>query len=186
MQEDYRILCEAVERKAGKAMKIPSDFEWLSDKIEARTKDCVSASTLMRLWGYRKGVTPRQATLDVLARYVGCDDYVTFTHSPAPDDDESSSDEIISRCLRTEELQAGQRLVLSWYPDRRCLVVLREDGNFEILEAEKTKLNVGDIFHCDLFIENEPLYMRLLGHDRGQGTMYVAGKKNGIRFSLVS
>ena len=167
-------------------MKIPSDFEWLADKIEAKTKDCVSASTLMRLWGYRKGVKPRPATLDVLARYVGCDDYVTFTHSPAQCGDEASSDEVMSRCLRTQELQPGQRVLLSWYPNRRCVAVLREDGNFEILEAEQTKLSVGDIFHCDLFIENEPLYMMLLGKDRGQDTMYVAGKKNGIRFEVKS
>lgn len=30
MQQEYRKLCEAVEQKAGKQLRTPMDFEWLS------------------------------------------------------------------------------------------------------------------------------------------------------------
>ena len=184
MQEEYKALCEAVEQKSGKKMLTPVDFEWLEEKIENKVKEQVSASTLMRVWGYRKGVSTRQSTLDILARYLGYPDYVTFCQSAPAKDDEPQSDEVVSRHLRTQDLQAGQQIVLTWQPDRRCVVELQQDKCFEVIEAEQTKLSVGDTFECDIFIEGEPLYMSQLVHEGRLPMVYVAGKKSGIHFSL--
>lgn len=184
MQEEYKALCEAVEQKSGKKMLTPVDFEWLEEKIENKVKEQVSASTLMRVWGYRKGVSTRQSTLDILARYLGYPDYVTFCQWAPAKDDEPESDEVVSRHLRTQDLQAGQQIVLTWQPDRRCVVELQQDKCFEVIEAEQTKLSVGDTFECDIFIEGEPLYMSQLVHEGRPPMVYVAGKKSGIHFSL--
>ena len=83
---DYQRLFEAVERKAGRAMQTPRDFQWLEKRMFEDIHERVSASTLMRLWGYRSGGVPRQTTLDVLARFVGYEDYVEFckAQKPAP------------------------------------------------------------------------------------------------------
>ena len=80
---DYQRLFEAVERKAGRQMLTPRDFRWLEKRMFEDIHERVSASTLMRLWGYRSGGVPRQTTLDVLARFVGYEDYVQFCR-PSP------------------------------------------------------------------------------------------------------
>ena len=80
---DYQRLFEAVERKAGRQMLTPKDFQWLEKRMFEDIHERVSASTLMRLWGYRSGGVPRQTTLDVLARFVGYEDYVQFCR-PSP------------------------------------------------------------------------------------------------------
>ena len=149
-------------------------------------KEQVSASTLMRLWGYRQGVATRQSTLDILARYLGYADYVMFCQWSPADKDEPQSDEVVSRHLQTSDLQVGQQVELIWYPDRRCVIELRSDGQYEVLEAKNTKLSVGDTFRCDIFIEGEPLYLNHLIHEGRPPMVYVAGKKDGIRFSLTS
>ena len=186
MQHEYKALCEAVERKSGKRMLTPLDFEWLEEKIDNKMEERISASTLMRVWGYRKGVSTRQSTLDILARYLGYADYVTFCQWAPTNDDEPQSDEVVSHHLRTQDLQAGQQIELTWQPDRRCVVELRQGNCFEVIEAEQTKLSVGDTFECDIFIEGEPLYLSQLIHEGRQPMVYVAGKKSGILFEVKS
>ena len=186
MQKEYRKLCTEIERKVGKSMQTPMDFEWLGEKIEVKVKEHISASTLMRIWGYRQGVSTRQTTLDVLAHFLGYADYVTFCQWAPENNDEPQSDEVIACHLRTADMATGQQVELSWYPDRRCIVQLRKDGLYEVLEAENTKLSVGDTFRCDIFIESEPLYLSQLTHEGRPPMVYVAGKKDGIRFQLKS
>lgn len=186
MHKEYRKLCKAIECKVGKTLQTPVDFEWLEEKIEARVKEHISASTLMRIWGYRPGVSTRQSTLDILARFLGYADYVTFCNWPPSNSDEPQSDEVMSTHLRTADLTIGQQVELTWLPDRRCVVQLCSDGSFEVKEAENTKLSVGDTFRCDIFIESEPLYLSLLIHEGRPPMVYVAGKKDGIRFQLKS
>lgn len=186
MQQEHGKLCMAVEQKAGKALRTPSDFEWLEEKIEAQVKEHISASTLMRVWGYRQGVSTRRSTLDVLARFLGYADYVMFCNWSPAESDEPQSDEVLSHHLLTENLEAEQKVELTWQPNRRCVVQLRQDGLFEVKEAENTKLSVGDTFKCDIFIEGEPLYLSNLVHEDRPPMVYVAGKKGGIRFLLKS
>ena len=77
-------------------------------------------------------------------------------------------------------MRRGQRLIITWRPDRRIVVRHRDNGHFEILEAENTKLRVGDTFRCHLMIQHEPLYLDDVVH-LGQPTMaYVAGQKDGV------
>lgn len=82
-----------VEETFGQEIKTPKDFENLSLAVSDCTKDYISATTLKRMWGYlTEPVTPRKATLDVLAKYVGYKDWAAFTqegpdtpsYSPAP------------------------------------------------------------------------------------------------------
>lgn len=185
MQQEYHALCEAVEQKYGKQMQTVQDFERLEEKIHDKTKEHVSASTLMRVWGYRKeGVSTRQSTLDVMARYLGYADYVTFCQWAPNKDDEPQSDEVVSRHLRTSDLKVGQYVELTWQPDRRCVVQLQKGKVYKVIEAEQTKLSVGDTFLCDIFIEGEPLYLSQLIHEGRSPMVYVAGKKSGIHYEV--
>ena len=184
MQKEYRKLCTEIERKVGKSIQTPMDFELLEEKIEVKIKEHISASTLMRIWGYRQGVSTRQTTLDALARYLGYADYVTFCQWASENNDEPQSDEVMACHLRTADMTAGQQVELSWYPDRWCVVQLQQGKRFEVVEAEQTKLSVGDTFECDIFIEGEPLYLNQLIHEGHPPMVFVAGKKGGIHFEV--
>ncbi len=183
---EYEKLCREIERQMGWVMKTPADFQLLEERVSARVKDRVSASTLMRLWGYRKGVVTRRSTLDVLARYLGYADYALFLAWTKECDEEPQSDEVMAAHVETKDLAPGDRLELTWNPGRRCVVELRPDGRFEVVEAEVTKLHVGDTFVCSVFVENEPLYMSQLIHDGKAPMVYVAGKKDGVRVKRMA
>lgn len=64
-------LREAIERKIGRTMQTPKNFDFLSEQIYGQLHETVSASTLKRLWGYLPGRTPRLSSLDILSRFVG-------------------------------------------------------------------------------------------------------------------
>lgn len=75
---NYEDLRKAIEQELKHSFTTPSDFKWLADKIEERTHERLSISTLMRLWGYVSGVSPRKVTLDILARFLGYTGYDDF------------------------------------------------------------------------------------------------------------
>lgn len=72
-------LREAMEKKAGRQMHTPKDFDFLSESIFETLHQKVSATTLKRLWGYlQESSAPRVSTLDLLAQYVGYADWESF------------------------------------------------------------------------------------------------------------
>ena len=105
-------LCREVERQLQFKPKARTDFDYLSEKIQAKTHETVSANTLMRLWGYRESVNARRSTLDILARFVGSEDYAHFLKERGLADDEETvepeepkeepTDEVILAAEETE------------------------------------------------------------------------------------
>lgn len=75
---EYEKLCRAVEVRLHREMHTPADFDYLSDQLQKKTGSSVSSTTLMRLWGYRPSVMVRMNTLDILARFIGYEDYTHF------------------------------------------------------------------------------------------------------------
>ena len=74
---EYEKLCRAVEARLHREMHTPADFDYLSDQLQKKTGSSVSSTTLMRLWGYRPSVMVRMSTLDILARFIGYEDYTS-------------------------------------------------------------------------------------------------------------
>ena len=77
-------------------------------------------------------------------------------------------------------LKRGQRLIITWRPDRRIVVKHVGNSQFEIIEAEHTKLSIGDTFRCHLMIQHEPLYLDEVVHQGQPPMVYVAGQKDGV------
>lgn len=72
-------LCRAVETAVGKKMHTPRDFEMLSETIFDKLHQNISPSTLKRIWGYLpSSITPRLSSIDLLAQFVGYDDFDAF------------------------------------------------------------------------------------------------------------
>ena len=77
-----QLLREKVEQKAGRKMMTPKDFDFLSESIFEEIHTRISPSTLKRIWGYlQNDNTPRSTSLNILANYVGYEDWDSFMAS---------------------------------------------------------------------------------------------------------
>ena len=116
-------LKQEVERVVGHELREARDFELLSQLIFKGTREQLSPTTLKRLWGYLKNeeVQTRQHTLDVLARFAGYRSYEDFCTHPDNKEDVQSGICIEER-VSTEKMRLGQRLIITWLPDRRIVV----------------------------------------------------------------
>ena len=176
-----KLLKQEVERILGRQLTEARDFEQLSHLLLLHTRERLSPTTLKRFWGYLKNekVQIRPHTLDVLARFVGYKNYEDFC-AKAERSDEVQSGIKSEEKITTENMRRGQRLVITWRPDRR--IVIRHLGNsqFEVIEEVNTKLSVGDTFRCHLMIQHEPLYLDEVVHQGLSAMVYVAGQKDGV------
>jgi len=175
------LLKQEVERMLGRQLKEARDFEQLSHLLLSHTRERLSPTTLKRFWGYLKNeeVQTRPHTLDVLACFVGYKDFEDFCNHADSLDEVQSGIKTEER-IRTEDMRRGQRLMITWRPDRRIVVKHLGNSRFEIVEADNTKLSVGDTFCCHLIIQHEPLYLDELSHDRLPPSTYVAGQRDGV------
>lgn len=175
-----------IESALGKQLKTPKDFEFLREKIFSRLGILVSSTTLKRLWGYlREDVTARETTLDILSRFLGYTDWVHYTTESLKAKNKES-DPVLSRRISVEEdLKTGDRILLSWFPDRECEIELIDRNSFRVVNSKNTRLTEGNTFSCSLIIEGEPLYIDNLVQNNRMPLAYICGKKNGIRFELL-
>ena len=179
-------LCKDIEISLGQSLKTPKDFENLSHKIYNRLNIMVSPTTLKRLWGYLdEKVQTRVTTLDILSRFIGYKDFEDY-NSKKGQSSTIESNPILNRRLNTStDLNPGDSLLITWLPDRKCLVKFKGDLHFVVMESLNTRLTPGDTFQCTLFIEGEPLYIDNLVHGSLPLSAYVCGKKSGIRFEKL-
>lgn len=178
-------LCQEVEQALGRALRTPKDFDYLRECIFQRLHVQVSATTLKRVWGYLlEGVQPREGTLDILARFIGFLSYGRFVQSVGQGGKgQLQSAPVLSRSLVVqEELHLGDRLRLTWRPNRICDVRYEGDSRFTVEYAQNTRLRPGNTFCCALLIEGEPLYLNNLRQGENPPVAYVCGKQEGIRF----
>lgn len=179
---DFQNLKSRVEETIGYKLLSPKDFNNVSEQVFRQLNVMISPTTLKRIWGYlHSDNAPRLSTLNILSRFVGYDDWAAFvvaTHQEV----QNQSNLILQRHLESDELKVGERLQITWLPDRKCILQYRGEHLFEVLESENSTLNVGDTFQCSIFIEGEPLYVDHLHHGSYEDISYVAGKTDGIRF----
>lgn len=63
----------------GLDMSRSADYDVLSQAIRDRTKENLGVNTLKRLFGFKTDkVVPRLSTMDVIAQYLGYEDYETL------------------------------------------------------------------------------------------------------------
>lgn len=104
----YVELCREVEQQLHRKMKTRSDFEYLSEQLLKKKGESLSCNTLMRLWGYRSSVNVRQTTLDILARFVGYEDYTHFRKEHDKEESEvEAEDEKPVEAMRNVEVDTA-------------------------------------------------------------------------------
>ena len=183
----YGQLRTDIETALKKKLQTPKDFEYLRERIYARLHTLVSRTTLMRLWGYvDEEVTPRKGTLDILSRFLGYLDWESYQENASLPKEQQSSP-VMSRKLNVNsDLYIGERLRLTWQPDRVCDVEYLGELSFRVIASENTRIQPGDTFQCSLIVEGEPLYLDNLrkgdGSSSAETIAYVCGKKTGVNF----
>ena len=169
-----------IEREVQRKIRTPYDFEFLAGAIWERLHENISPTTLKRLWGYIDGAdTTRRTTLCLLSQFLGYADWETFlTALKERTDIESAAFE--GEGVHMDELQPGDSLEVTWLPNRHCVFRYDGDARFTIIEAEHSKLQIGDTFETACFLIGQPMYLDNLRHADLPPTAYVAGTRHGL------
>ena len=177
-----------VEGRIGGKPYSHGDFTKLANEIFEESKDMISPTTLKRLWGYLKqeSATPQVRTLNVLAAFVGHKDWEGYCAYQDGRDD-YSSEFVKHHTQHCFLMKAGEKIRISWYPERR--VVLRHEGDgdlFTVMTAENSKLEPGMTLHCETFTAEEPLLLKnVRGGSLTEACDYLCGKIGGIKYELL-
>ena len=173
-------LLEAVERKYGRKVSTSTDFESLSVVIEHEIGEYISSSTLKRLWGYVSlKPTPRISTLDLLCRYIGRQSFAAFREE-LKRSGAVESGFFTTPYLSVADLQAGERVLIGWAPNRLVTLEFEGGDTFRVLASENAKLQEGDRFQAAQFLLGYPLYIDRIQRADGTTPSYVAGKNGGL------
>ena len=186
-----------VEQEVKRRICTPYDFEFLAGVVWERLHENISPTTLKRLWGYIDGAdTTRRTTLCLLAQFLGFADWETYEASLANRTDiESAAFE--GEGVHIDDLQKGDKVEVTWLPNRRCVFRYEGEAHFIVVEAENAKLHIGDSFDTACFLIGRPMYLdnlksqmsipsnRALQEQRNEklqmtNVSYVAGAKNGL------
>lgn len=169
-------LKDEVAHTFGSRLETATDFDALSESIEAGIGALISPSTLKRLWGYvRPQTKPRMSTLDLLAKYCGRDNYASLCTELR-----DSSAFITTSRTDSAALLPGAEVMLQWLPDRTVLVRYLGDRRFRVLDGGSSKLREGDEFEATSFLVGHPLYIDVIVRDGKPLPPYVAGRSGGL------
>lgn len=165
----------------------PSDFDFLEmDVKKEMPQSSINAKTLKRFFGYDQTdehSTIRLYTLDVLSQYVGFENWNAYLEHLRLLEGSGSGD-FKEAEINTDDLSLGDTLQIAWQPNRHSTLKYIGNQQFEILETENSKWQVGDTFFCKHFISGKPLYVDNLTDKGGvlKSAMFVVGEKGGIIF----
>jgi len=179
----HETLCQTVEQSIHRKMMTQADFEFLVDVIYNRTHELLSATTLKRLWGkVQSDYAPSARTLNTLALFLGYSDFGGFCqHQPMGDTPPSNP--VLSEHLDVDkDINIDDEITLYWAPGRVCHVRYLGNFQFVVTASEMTRLQPGDTFSCNVFINGEPLYLKNLCQAGRSPFNYVCGMKGGIRY----
>lgn len=173
-------LLRCVEKRIGRPLKSPIDFDLLSLRLSAALTEQLSPTTLKRIWGYIPTEhVPRYSTLSTLSRFVGYDDWDDFCANIGSST-EGESGFLSSKQVDSEYLAIGDRIELCWRPNRRCVVIYNGNNSFTVQESANAKIVAGDTFRAMNFILGHPLYITDLRHSGNPPQSYVAGRTHGL------
>ena len=172
-----------LRQKSKKDFRLSADCEYLALDIESVTGEHIGVNTLKRLLGFIDDERdPRISTLDVIARYLGFDnwDVLSIYDNKSNSSFESSSEEI-----RVSELSEGQCVQISYLPDRRLVMAYQGNGHFLVQLSENSKLLAGDELSLTHIVQGYPLLVTEVIRDGKSLGPFTAGKAQGIRFKLL-
>jgi len=157
---------KSVESRWGSIPGSPADFAELSLRVKFATDKEISADTLSRIWGYKKGyASVRRSTIKILEEYAQAG---------------SESDFIYNVAVKADETPIGTHVRIAWLPNRIAQLEYKGDYRWEIKEIANSKLHVGDTFSCRVIAQGRPLIVDNLISNGQQIAGYTIGGRNGL------
>ena len=176
-------ITELLSEKSGHEIRRSRDCELLSLDIESATGEHIGVNTMKRLLGFIADERePRISTLDVIARYLGYDDWEALRLMDANSSNSSfdDRDEYLA-CY----LEIGQRVLISYPPNRTLTIENQGDNHFIVLESENSKLLKGDQLTLTHLVRGYPLLVADVMREGSSLGAFTAGKSQGIDFELL-
>ena len=141
------VIKKRIEHKYGKEIRYSKDCEVLAQMISIETKEKISDTTLLRLFGFTKIKIDnhRLYTLDIIAKFIGFSCWNEAINKGNMNDD-TSYIKGIDR-VAFNNLEEGQVITISYSKD--ILLKLKFIGSFmfEVIFSEKSKLKLGDVLN---------------------------------------
>lgn len=173
-------IIEMLARKAGRDVRTPAASDWLQKDILTVTGQTLSVQTVKRMTGVlRTESSPSRTSLDIIARYLGFEDYPAVERSLLHGVSDFKRDEGL---VEIDRLPSGARLELRWSPDRRIVLTRTESGTCLVTEAENSKLRVGDCLTLTQVMEGYPLNVREVVRNGESLGPYTAAPEYGLSF----
>lgn len=172
------VTVKQIEQKFNKEIRYPSDCEALAGDIYRITKNSISTSTLKRIFGFIEGSKePRLYTLDVLAKYLGYNNWDNYIENLVNID---NSDFVVIDQLEIEHIKPNTKIELRYAPESFILLNYEGDFQFTIIESENSKLIKGDHLRIFNVIKNYPLIINSVIRNNINLGSYKAAKISGI------
>lgn len=174
---------DLLKQKSNRNFRQPADCEYLALDVESVTGEHIGVNTLKRLLGFIDDErNPRISTLDVIARYLGFENWdVLSIH----DDRSNSSFDSSNEEIRVGSLSVGQCIQISYLPDRKIEIQYTGANRFCVLNSVNSKLQAGDQIILTHIVQGYPLLVSEVIRDGEPLGSFTAGKAQGIRFKIL-
>ena len=173
-------LCRDIEQHFGQQLQSPADFQLLLQQIWEKQHAVLSLSTIKRLWGYvASNGTPRLSTLNTMAQFLGFADWNAYLVALEQRGGIESA-LCTGEGIQTADLQAEDRIVVAWQPNRQCTFRYLGENQFVVEDSTNAKLQQGTTFSAARFMIDQPMYLDNILLADGTQTSYVAGKRHGL------
>ncbi|MBR4801998.1 MAG: hypothetical protein IK041_04225 [Bacteroidales bacterium] len=179
LSEQYKRLTEST---FGHKLQYSGDYEALSQSILEKAAGQVSVNTLKRLFGFiGPEVEPRVSTLDLLARYVGFDNWALLQMWMSKEGNSSFKlDSSGCKEVDCKRMEKGTVVEFSYNPGRSVTMICLGDGRFQISASSGSKLRQGDVIKISMLCEGYPLVAESVVRAEKEMGMFVAGKTGGL------
>ena len=177
---EIQCLCRDIEQHFGQQLQSPADFQLLLQQIWEKQHAVLSLSTIKRLWGYvASNGTPRLSTLNTMAQFLGFADWNAYLVALEQRGGIESA-LCTGEGIQTADLQAEDRIVVAWQPNRQCTFRYLGENQFVVEDSTNAKLQQGTTFSAARFMIGQPMYLDNIHLADGTHTSYVAGKRHGL------
>mgnify|MGYP003538204884 CR=1 FL=1 len=177
---EIQCLRSDIEQQVGQHLQSPADFQLLIQQIWEKQHAVLSLSTIKRLWGYvESNGEPRLSTLNTLAKFLDFADWNAYLVAIEQRGGTESA-MFTGEGIQTADLQAGDKVVVAWQPNRQCTFRYLGDNQFVVDSSKNAKLQQGATFSAARFVIGQPIYLDNILLADGTRTSYVAGKLNGL------
>lgn len=180
MKLPYTVIA-ALEARSGFKFRDLHDKELrcLVAQIQEATGCLVGLNTLKRFVGIGTEVTkkPHTATLNILARYLGAEDWPSLLVKL---DRSICVFGKLKGEIDAEQMQEGQVIALSFVNERHLELQYLGEEHFKVISSLNSLLQEGDICEISIFVKRHPLFIkRVQRQDQNLGR-YTAGLTGGI------